>query len=236
MPSFKRAAATASCRSGRGVLHVAAPPAAVACLILLYRFGKWHNPCFYQPELLAFTLSPWQSGPAERRGPGLPAARVGQGEVMSNKLVVILVGLLFILVLGLGGGMIMIWTKLSAVGAVVAPPVDEKNAEKPKAEEIGKIVSMDTFIVNLADPGGNRYLRLTMDLEVVGGKPAEEEMAKRVPQLRDAILMILPTKRYADICTTEGKTAIREELTSAVNGLLASAKVARIYFKEFVIQ
>jgi flagellar FliL protein len=61
-------------------------------------------------------------------------------------------------------------------------------------------------------------------------------MAKRVPQLRDAILMILPTKRYADISTTEGKTAMREELTGAVNGLLATAKVARIYFKEFVIQ
>ena len=29
---------------------------------------------------------------------------------------------------------------------------------------------------------------------------------------------------------------MREELTGAVNGLLATAKVARIYFKEFVIQ
>jgi len=90
--------------------------------------------------------------------------------------------------------------------------------------------------VNLADPGGNRYLRVTMDLEVVGGKPAEDEMAKRVPQLRDAILMILPSKRYADINTTEGKTAMRDELMGAINSLLAAAKVNRIYFKEFVIQ
>jgi flagellar FliL protein len=149
---------------------------------------------------------------------------------------IIFIGVLFLLVLGMGGGMFMIWNKLAAVSAKAENPEAEKSAEKGKAEEAGKIIPLETFIVNLADPGGNRYLRVTMDLEVTGGKPAEDEMTKRVPQLRDAILMILPTKRYADINTTEGKTAMREELTGAINGLLATAKVARIYFKEFVIQ
>jgi flagellar FliL protein len=155
---------------------------------------------------------------------------------MSNKLLIILIGVLCLLVLAMGGGMFMIWHKLGAVNAPAENPAADQSAEKAKAEESGKMVSLETFIVNLADPGGNRYLRVTMDLEVMGGKPAEEEMAKRVPQLRDAILMILPTKRYADISTTEGKTAMREELTEAVNGLLTTARVARIYFKEFVIQ
>jgi flagellar FliL protein len=78
-----------------------------------------------------------------------------------------------------------------------------------------------------------------MDLELAGqpaGKATGDELAKRMPQIRDAILMILPTKRYADISTTEGKTALREEILNAVNGLLASGQVSRIYFKEFVIQ
>jgi flagellar FliL protein len=155
---------------------------------------------------------------------------------MSNKLAIILIGILFVFVLGISGGMFLMWTKLSSVSALAANLEGDKNAEKPKAAEMGKLVSLDTFIVNLADPGGNRYLRVTMDLDVTGGKPAEEEMSRRVPQLRDAILMILPTKRYADISTTEGKTALRDELTGTINGLLTSAKISRIYFKEFVIQ
>jgi len=155
---------------------------------------------------------------------------------MSNKILFILVGVLCVLVLGMGGGMFMIYAKLAKMGAPVESAEADQNAEKAKAEEPGKMVPLETFIVNLADPGGNRYLRVTMDLEVTGGKPAEDEMARRVPQLRDAILMILPTKRYADISTTEGKTTMREELTGAINGLLATAKVSRIYFKEFVIQ
>lgn len=160
---------------------------------------------------------------------------------MSNKVLLIIVGLVLVLVLGMGGGMFMIWTKLSPASAkeVVSETEAEVIPEKAKPEDIGAVASMDTFIVNLADPGGNRYLRVTMDLELAGkpaGKSTGDELAKRMPQIRDAILMILPTKRYADISTTEGKTALREEILNAVNGLLASSQISRIYFKEFVIQ
>ena len=164
---------------------------------------------------------------------------------MSNKVLLILMGLVLVLVLGMGGGMFMIWSKLSAVSpkAVVPETGAEVTPDKAKPEEIGAVVSVDTFIVNLADPGGNRYLRVTMDLELAGkpadksaGKTAGDELAKRMPQIRDAILMILSTKRYVDISTTEGKTALREEILNAANGLLASSQISRIYFKEFVIQ
>lgn len=160
---------------------------------------------------------------------------------MSNKVLLIIVGLVLVLVLVMGGGMFMIYTKLSPASpkAVVPETEAEVIPEKAKPEDIGAVVSMDTFIVNLADPGGNRYLRVTMDLELAGktaGKTAGDELAKRMPQIRDAILMILATKRYADISTPEGKTALREEILNAVNGLLVSSQIARIYFKEFVIQ
>jgi flagellar protein FliL len=164
---------------------------------------------------------------------------------MSNKVLLILMGLVLVLVLGMGGGMFMIWSKLSAVSpkAVVPETGAEVTADKAKPEEIGAVVSVDTFIVNLSDPGGNRYLRVTMDLELAGkpadksaGKTAGDELAKRMPQIRDAILMILSTKRYVDISTPEGKTALREEILNAANGLLASSQISRIYFKEFVIQ
>jgi flagellar FliL protein len=164
------------------------------------------------------------------------AARSGQGEVMSNKLVIILIGVLFVLILGMGGGMYMLWTKLAAVSALAVNPENDKQAEKAKPEQAGKVIAMDTFIVNLADPGANRYLRVTMDVEVTGGKTPEEEITRRTSQLRDAILMILPTKRFSDIISTEGKTALRDELIGALNALLTTSKVSRIYFKEFVIQ
>ena len=155
---------------------------------------------------------------------------------MSNKLVSILIGVLFVMILGLGGGGFMMWTKIAAISAHPAGAENDPQAEKNRPEAVGKVMAMDTFIVNLADPGANRYLRVTMDVEVTGGKTPEEEMTRRTSQLRDAILMILPTKKFSDIVTTEGKTALRDELIGALNALLTTSKVSRIYFKEFVIQ
>ncbi len=155
---------------------------------------------------------------------------------MSNKLPVILLGVLLLLMLGMGGGLFMIWGKLSTLSALAAREGGSgPEAGRAKAEEVKPVVSLDTFIVNLADPGGSRYLRVTMDLEAEG-KAAADEIGKRVPQMRDAVLMILPAKRFADISTLEGKSALREEIIGALNGLLGSAAISRIFFKEFVIQ
>jgi flagellar FliL protein len=155
---------------------------------------------------------------------------------MSNKLPVILLGVLLLLMLGMGGGLFMIWSKVSAMSALtVRDGSGAAEAGKSKPDEVKPVVSLETFIVNLADPGGGRYLRVTMDLETEG-KPAADEIGKRVPQLRDTVLMILPTKRFADINTLEGKSALREEIIAAINGMLGTPAVSRIFFKEFVIQ
>ena len=48
--------------------------------------------------------------------------------------------------------------------------------------------------------------------------------------------MILPTKRFDDIRTVEGKTSLRNEILAKLNSLLGLEGVANIYFTEFVIQ
>jgi flagellar FliL protein len=95
--------------------------------------------------------------------------------------------------------------------------------------------SLDTFIVNLADEGGKRYLRITMDLELTQ-ESLLKEMEQRLPQVRDGILMILPSKRFDDIRTVEGKAGLRNEIIAKLNGMLGHEGVANIYFTEFVVQ
>ena len=160
---------------------------------------------------------------------------------MSNKLIIIVIGVLMVFMLGLGGGLFMMWNKLSAVSAQAAANTNEEPGQETLAEEstveqmLGPIFALDTFIVNLADKGGNRYLRVTMDLEL-GNKELEEEITKRLPQVRDSILMILPTKQFADINSVEGKTALRDEMLNKINGFLGQGQISNIYFKEFVVQ
>jgi flagellar FliL protein len=156
---------------------------------------------------------------------------------MSNKILVLLIGVLMVLMLGLGGGLFMMWNKLSTLNTQgVANAGEQPNGQGASIDQpLGPIFSLKTFIVNLADKGGNRYLRVTMDLEL-GSPELESEIEKRLPQVRDGILMILPTKRFEDISTVQGKIALRDEVLETLNGFLAQGKIINIYFKEFVVQ
>jgi flagellar FliL protein len=91
------------------------------------------------------------------------------------------------------------------------------------------------MIVNLADHGGKRYLRVTMALEL-SDPEAATTIESRLPQVRDAILMILPTKTYDEVSTTEGKIALRSEVMEKINSLMTKGRVNNIYFTEFVVQ
>jgi flagellar FliL protein len=57
-----------------------------------------------------------------------------------------------------------------------------------------------------------------------------------MPQVRDSILMILPSKQFVDISSVEGKIALRDEILANLNGFLLQGQVSKIYFKEFVVQ
>jgi len=85
------------------------------------------------------------------------------------------------------------------------------------------------------DPGQLRYLKITLHVETNQEK-VNEEYEKRLPQLRDAILIILSGKNYKDIIDSEGKTSLREEIKTRMNQLLVGLKVQNIYFTEFVVQ
>jgi flagellar FliL protein len=145
-----------------------------------------------------------------------------------------MVAVLFVVMLGLTAGLFMIWTKLSTSNATATTVTGEDNSIAA-TNILGPIYPLDTFIVNLADEGGKRYLRITMNLELTHDK-FESEMKHRLPQVRDSILMILPTKRFDDIQTAEGKTFLRNEIIAKLNTLFGSESVTNIYFTEFVIQ
>ncbi len=159
---------------------------------------------------------------------------------MSKKMLIIIIGAFFLMVAMMGGGFFFLWTQMSASLAQVQQQNGETPAEEEPEEEetevtIGPMYKMDTMIVNLADRGGKRYLRTTMELEL-NSSEVVEEIDKRLPQLRDTILMILPAKQYADISTTEGKLALRDEIISKMNAILKKGQISTLYFTEFVVQ
>ncbi len=107
-------------------------------------------------------------------------------------------------------------------------------------------------IVNLADPGGFRYLRTKIVLEFLPDTPdfykmkdeerlvAEEAFRARVdrqrPLIEDVITNVLTSKTFDEIFTVEGKMKLKEELREELNRRLRKFYVQRVLITDFVIQ
>ncbi|MGD9332675.1 MAG: flagellar basal body-associated FliL family protein [Desulfobacterales bacterium] len=153
---------------------------------------------------------------------------------MSKKAIIIFSSVALLFMALVGGGFFMMWTKIASL-LPEEEIVEEVIEEEEEVETIGEMFPLDTFVVNLADASGKRYLRATMQLELT----PEESVAnfeQRLPQIRDVVLTILPTKQFDEIRTVDGKTALRTEIIDQLNELLNGESVANIYFTEFVIQ
>ena len=154
---------------------------------------------------------------------------------MSNKILVILIGVFLLVVIAMGGGFFMMWNKMSSMNAAGGESEQNIAEDEEAIDTMGPTKRLQTFIVNLADKGGNRYLRVSMDLELEKEETGQV-VDKRLPKIRDAILMILPTKKYEDIGTVEGKSTLRSEILTKLNELMSPEKIKNIYFTEFVVQ
>lgn len=94
---------------------------------------------------------------------------------------------------------------------------------------------LDPFIVNLADTPDVRYLKITIKLEV-DNEAVSTDLSARVPQVRDAVLVLLSSKDVNAVRTTQGKFQLRDEITQRINGLLPKPGVRSAYFTDFVVQ
>ncbi|MCD6569297.1 MAG: flagellar basal body-associated FliL family protein [Deltaproteobacteria bacterium] len=126
----------------------------------------------------------------------------------------------------------------SSQGQALHQPVQKSYPIAPRgafAGAIGPIKDLDTFIVNLTDAQGTRYLKVTIRLEM-SSELLATEIDEKMAQVRDEIIMLLSSKSFDDISTIAGKRALKREIINGVNKYLSTGQVLRVYFSEFVIQ
>lgn len=137
----------------------------------------------------------------------------------------------------------ILWTSFQAEKAkpkledVIQGEIDgeaQKAAEAETEDYIGKLVPMETFLVNLAGARGNKLVKINMELEVDGPK-VEEELDKRKPQIRDIIIILLSSKTYDQMTTRQGKEALRDEVKDTVNSFLVRGKIKKVFFTDFIV-
>jgi len=166
------------------------------------------------------------------------AAASGAGDASpkkKSKLLIIIVAVVLLLAAAGGGAAFFLMSKKKPT-----KQAGEKE-ESHETERHGPPVfsALDPFVVNLADPGGERFLQIGISFEVKDNKVAELVKAY-TPILRSRILMVLTSKEVAFVNTLEGKQQIMDELLDmareTVQGKEKNKGILDVHFSSFVIQ
>lgn len=139
--------------------------------------------------------------------------------------------------------------------AAAAPKIDMNSPPVPPALPVpgeGVLFDVGTKVINLADPGGRRYLKVGIVLEFAPHDTAwysmateqraelqalfETEMGSKQPVIEDLVISIISSKSFEQVYTLEGKEGLRQEIINRINQLLPTQLVMYVYFNEFVVQ
>jgi flagellar FliL protein len=175
-----------------------------------------------------------------------------------SKLLLIII--LVVLLGALGGGGYYAYLKFFAAPpaetAEAAPAEGEKKEEKKdekkkeekkdekKKEEGGKkeekgakpVTTIQNIVTNLADPGGKRYVRLSVEFDFKDDHVAQEFGEKYQARIKDTILTLLWSKTSEEISSVDGMIALRTELQSRVNQIMGPGAVKQVFITDRVIQ
>lgn len=150
-----------------------------------------------------------------------------------------------LLLVAVGGG----WFYLRAAKQSEDEP--EHVVVKEKSPPI--FLPLDNMVVNLSDPGGDRYLQLGITFKVAEAG-AVENIKAHMPSIRNEILLLTSQKTTEELLQREGKQKLATEISVAVAELLGfpaapvkrpegeraksrkSSPVQEVLFSSFIVQ
>ncbi len=168
---------------------------------------------------------------AEKNGQAAEEKKKGGGMKKLIFLVLILA------ILGGGGfaGWKYFWVPRQEAAAEAAEKAAEEAENASKVAPAGPLVPLEPFVVNLADPMGRRYLKMTLDVEVLD-EAASADLATAMPKVKDSLLLLLSSKSFEDIGSMDRKLELKNEIVDRLNLVLGKGRVRNVYFTEFVVQ
>jgi flagellar basal body-associated protein FliL len=101
--------------------------------------------------------------------------------------------------------------------------------------QVKATLHLETFVLNLADPGQRSYLRVGIDLGL-GRELGKGENAAPVGPVRDTIVGVLAQSRVDDLLTAKGKAKLKADILQALQERVPGLAVEEVYFTEFLIQ
>jgi flagellar basal body-associated protein FliL len=103
-------------------------------------------------------------------------------------------------------------------------------------EKVKATLTLDPFLVNLADTDEIRFVKTTFQLGLAENPTEMSKTSVTTAAIRDAIISLLTSKKADQVLTPQGKEELRREILSRVNTIAPDIKVLQVYIVDFVVQ
>jgi len=139
----------------------------------------------------------------------------------SKKLLILIIVAVLVVVLAAGGAFLLLGKKKNAEegGEEEEAAAEVAKAKKKKDEAPPVFVNLEPFVVNLVPETGDQYLRLAIAVEMEDPK-GEGTIKAHMPKIRNAITLLLSSKKASELTPREGKEKLALELKDAINIVL----------------
>ena len=194
-------------------------------------------------EIDLLEIDPSQEAAGRRGGDGeLQAADVPDGKSSGwlkrfAFVIYILAGMLIISG-GIMGALLLGWIQISSppMESAEQKRVPGKAAKSPeKPPEMGPTLKLSSLVINLNEPSGFHFVKVTVVLEL--GKADDlEKIKERTAPLTDTVILTLGDQRLTDLMNPEYRERLKKELSTRLNQRMPSQKIKKLYFDEFIYQ
>ncbi|MDE2428281.1 MAG: flagellar basal body-associated protein FliL [Burkholderiales bacterium] len=151
--------------------------------------------------------------------------------VKSKKKLIIIIAIAVLVLAGIGGGAAIFLSKKNSANK------DKEHKSEPAKAPV--FMALEPFVVNLQSDGGDKYLQVTMTLQVQDDEQVNIIKAN-MPQVRSRLLLLLSSKEAADILSASGKEKLVSDIIDRVNQPFTAKgepqKVSGVFFTSFVVQ
>lgn len=147
-----------------------------------------------------------------------PATHAEGAPKKSKKLLFIIIGVVVLALAGAGAAFFI----LKKNTATPADGHEEEAVVEHKAPEPGTpptFLPLDSMVVNLADPGGNRVVQLAITLQVQDAHTGDA-IKVYMPSIRNGILLLVSQRTADTILKPEGKEQLAKAILEEVSGVM----------------
>ncbi|MFC3686436.1 flagellar basal body-associated FliL family protein [Hydrogenophaga luteola] len=151
-----------------------------------------------------------------------PANGEAPAKPKSKKLLFIIIGVVVLALVGAGAAFFLLKKSHSE---------DEEDGTEVTAEDEGHaaplrdpktpptFLPLDSMVVNLADPGGNRFAQLGITLQLADAKTGED-MKTYMPSIRNGILILVSQRTAEQMLRADGKQALTQDIMAEISDVM----------------